>query len=63
MLSAIYMFISSFGNLVGSILNIDISLSDQVDIQVYDLVVFFFVLYIFIKFFEVVTNNSTDSRR
>lgn len=58
MLNAIIFFIKSFGIFLGDVLEISVPLSDQAAITVFDFVLFFFILYMFVKLFQTVTKGD-----
>ena len=58
MINAIIFFIRSFGTFLGDVLEISVPLSDQAEITVFDFVLFFFILYMFVKLFQTVTKGD-----
>lgn len=55
--------IRKFGDALGMFLRLPVPLSDGSDVRLYDVFVFFFLIFAFIKFLGVVTHNQTLTRR
>ena len=63
MLEAIIFTIRSVGQALYIFLNVPIKLSDQVQGKVFDVVIFIWSLYMFIKFLKVLFDVSVPSGR
>lgn len=63
MIDATIFIIRSFAAALGSLLNVPIPLSDNSTIYVYDVFLFIFLAFMFIKFLGVVTHNQSITRK
>ena len=63
MIQAAVFFIRSFSQFLGLILGTEIPLSDDVSIYVFDVALFVFLMFMFIKLFKVATHEQHVGKR
>lgn len=63
MLNLTIMVIRGFGQAFGVLLNTPLYWSDGVTLHVYDIVIYVLLIFLFIKLFAVVTNNSVINKK